>query len=253
MNIAIVIPTFNRQKKLFRLLKSIEENEYPYKTVFIMADNKDYSTVDFVMKFDWNMKLCTGVSDDQKFVSGIWNYWFEKYYQMYDAALLLVDDVELYPNTIEEAVRGFKNTYGESTDGVIGLAQECPGHSEYTYKPYGQVLIGRDFIERYKKVNNQVWCPDYLHFYPDQEMYEYASSLGKFKLAETAVLKHYHPAFIFSEMDKTHPIVRGDILKKDRDTFARRQIRGLVWGKSFERVNKHTLDEIYSNGSYQGD
>ena len=101
--------------------------------------------------------------------------------------------------------------------------------------PYGQVLIGKQFVNRYKKVNYQVCCPAYIHFYQDQELWCYAKSVNKFVFCKDATLIHYYPCKFKNEMDETHKIVRQPKIKqKDIETYKKRQSLNLIWGESWE-------------------
>lgn len=243
MRIAVVIPTYKRIKKLERCLDSVQKQTYRDFDVYIYCDNNDYETFEYFSnqsQTTWRKYSCIkmiGTNGKQEFVIGTWNNFFTNYYNRYDAVAWIVDDVELYPNYLRELANCMHQNFPD-LDGVIGAKQECPNHPEYTFKWYGQCLIGRKFIERYKDVDYKVCCPDYSHFYQDEEMWMFANELGKFKNCETAVLKHYHPAFVKEEVDDTHPLVRGRVKRVDDGTYAMRRKQGLVWGKSWELVNK---------------
>lgn len=243
MKIAVAIPTFQRPKKLKRLLDSLETQTYKDFHVIIFYDNNDHETCSYIKTLHYNFYISHVINDKQEFVIGSWNKVFKEIVNkhdfvgnfVFDCVQWLVDDVELTPNFLEQAVACLKAYYPD-TDGVIGTAQLCPGREDYTFKWYGQPLIGRKFIERYKDVDYKVCCPQYSHFFQDEEMWLYAKSLNKFENCEEAVLYHYHPAFKPEEMDSTHPIVRGKLMRQDRAIFDERQKRGLIWGKSWELI-----------------
>ena len=72
-------------------------------------------------------------------------------------------------------------------------------------------------------------------------MYDYAASINKFSCLNDALLYHYHPSFVTEERDDTHNIIRGGkVSPKSKDILTNtiRRQKGLVWGKSFELVNK---------------
>jgi len=245
MKLYIVIPTYKRVKKLKRCLDSILASDYSDWNVIVVADNQDVDSVVYVHSLK-HPKIETMVNTGHKFVIGSWNrFWTECWDREFDGMLGLCDDVELYPNTISEAVISHKK-YFQDVDGIVGLKQECPGHEEYTFKWYGQTLIGKKFAERFKEVNHIVHCPDYKHFYQDEELSEFAISLDKFAMSPKAVLKHYHPSFVKEEMDSTHNIIRKGRLspkKEDINIYEIRRSRNLIWGKSFELINKRNLNE----------
>ena len=237
MHLSIVIPTYKRVEKLTRCIESILKQTHQDFAIYPMCDNGDMKSFKELETLYRNHKnIFLFVALHHQYVMGCWNLFTKNSFNaIKDAMVWLVDDVELYPDCLEKAVKCFKNSY-KDTDGVVGLSQECPGHPEYTYKPYGQCMIGKKFIERYP--DNQVCCPDYTHFYQDEEMFEYATSLNKFVHCKDAILKHYHPGFCKSEMDSTHSIPRNTVIGKDRLTYAKRRVKGLIWGKSWELINR---------------
>lgn len=236
MKIAIVIPTYKRINKLKRCLESIYNQTYKEFDIFVYCDNNDSETYSWLIENHLD-KVKVNINRTQEFVIGSWNKFFSsEHLKFYDAVAWIVDDVELYPDYLERLVADMNRLFPD-LDGVIGATQVCPGRKEYTYKPYGQVLIGKKFIERYKEINYQVCCPDFNHFWQDCEMWEYATSLNKFYHSQGAVLKHYHPAFLSNEMDETHPLVRGKIKSQDDETYKKRKKLNLIWGREFTLIN----------------
>lgn len=237
MKVAVLIPTYKRQKKLTRCLQSLYDQTYKDFDIFVYFDNKDFDNfITFNMIIPYlppEHELNLIVNDKQEFVVGSWNKAFKELQDRYDAFLWCVDDVELEPNCLEEAVKCLETNYRDF-DGVVGIKQICPGNSSYTFKWYGQCLIGNRFVQRYTSVDYQVCCPAYLHFYQDEELWQYAKSLNRFTNCETAVLKHYHPAFLPEEMDETHPLVRGKVKKQDDATYRNRKKYNWVWGETWE-------------------
>ena len=250
MKILIGIATYQRTGKLQRCLDSIKASNYWNYEIVVVADNSDQAT-DQYLSANKNLFWDVVVQDRQGFVIGGWNRIVKDYFndmikewesettfveEPFDAFLGLVDDVELSEDTLEKAVQAHRFHFPDG-DGVVGLHQTCPGHPEYTFKWYGQTLMGRKFIERYREVDYQICCPYYKWSHQDEEMFQYANSLGKFKECPEASLRHYHPSFIAGERDSTHDIVRfGSDSPKlhDLQVFADRQKRGLIWGKDWE-------------------
>lgn len=258
MKILIGIPTYKRHEKLKKCLESIWNSTHKDIEVIVCCDGNDTSTYDFLKETYYKQDdqdipyynhpfLDIVVQPDFKYVIGAWNRIVKEnintIFRNYDVHvdtrfsgfMGLCDDIELYPDTIEEAVKTLKEVYPD-TDGVIGLKQECPGRLDYTFKWFGQTLMGREFIERYKPVNYQICCPAYKWAYQDEEMWEYAKSLGKFYECKESKLKHYHPSFLPEYVDETHKIVReGPNSPREHDLkiYERRKKLGLVWGKSF--------------------
>lgn len=252
MKILIGIPTFKRHVKLHKCLDSVFNSTYKNIEVVVCCDNNDNSSVDYLkeqyFKDGKNPFYDIIVQDSQKFVIGAWNRivseniaTIQRDYNInppieehFGAFLGLCDDIELWPDAIEQSVNRMKTMYPD-TDGVIGFNQVCPGRPDYTFKWFGQTLMGRKFIERYKLVDYQICCPAYKHFYQDAEMYEYTKSMGKFFECEHAIMNHLHPSFI-GNIDEAHNNIRfgeNSPKKHDDQMFERRQKLGLIWGKSF--------------------
>jgi glycosyltransferase involved in cell wall biosynthesis len=240
MHVSIVIPTFQRIKKLTRCLEAILQQTYTDFDINVFCDNGDTDT-DKYIKENYSTKydnIKSKVMEGKNLVIGCWNSFLKEALAnntFKEGFIGLCDDTELYPDCLEKAVACHKENFPD-TDGVVGISQECPGHPEYTWKPYGQTLMGRKFIERYP--DGQVCCVDYKFLYQDEEMHNFASSINKFVHCKEAILKHYHPAFCREEHDSTHEKSRGMNLGIDRMTYTKRKAQGLVWGKSFELINK---------------
>jgi hypothetical protein len=232
MKIAIGIAFHNRINKLERLLKSINNRNNVY--IFILCDNEiDYDNVTHLIK---NCPATILLNKEAQYVVKKWNWFYRNTINLdYIGFLNLVDDVELKEDTIEQAINYFLTNYPD-TDGIIGFNQECPNHPEYTFQPTGQTLIGSKFLKRYKEVDYQVCCPAYQQWYQDNETFQYAVKLGKFKFCKKATLLHYHPAFIKEEMDNTHFLIRIKILNEDRKIYMDRQSEGLIWGDSWKLI-----------------
>ena len=244
MKIAVVIPTYKRIKKLERCLKSLESQTYKDFWINVYADNNDSKTFNYINDSWTNKKTLDVIPTEmakQSFVIGCWNDFFYssikmpgvKGFRSYDAVAWIVDDVELYPNYLEELVKAMQTNFPD-LDGVVGAKQVCPDRNDYTFKYYGQVLLGKKFIERYKEVDYKVCCPAYKHFFQDEEMWIYANSLGKFVNCETAILNHYHPAFVPEELDETHNLIRDEVKKTDQIVHEIRTKKNLIWGKTWQ-------------------
>lgn len=230
LKVLVGIATYKRPKKLIRLLKSLENQTYQNFDVHIVFDNNDKESISSASGFNLNVSM--EVMDKPSYVIGCWNVCHN--IPNYDAHLMLCDDVELFPDCLDILVNEMEKRFAD-LDGVIGITQECPGRNDYTYKPFGQTLMGRKFIDRYKQVGYKVCCPFYTHFWQDQEMWEFMTSLRKTYHSKEAKLYHYHPSFKPEEMDKTHSIVRSNgVYEKDLLVFKRRQLQGKLWGRSFE-------------------
>jgi len=236
--ILIAIPTYKRIKKLQRLLRSLERQTYKDWEAVAIVDNNDMDTVVDLKYLSGHIKVL--VQPEHKFVIGAWNRAIKEVFDLgsYNYFCGLCDDVELEPDTLEQAVKKHKQNFLDG-DGVIGLNQDCPGHPNYTFKWFGQTLMGRKFIRRYG--DNDLCCPDYKHFYQDEEMWEFAKSNGLIAICPEALIHHYHPSFILDEVDETHGIIRiGPKSPKDHDIKMRaeRKARNYLWGRDFNLVGE---------------
>lgn len=240
MKLLIGIATYQRIEKLKRLLESLKKQTYDNFIISVICDDKDFETEKYIRSLeDYKLgHIGVTVQDSRRYVIGAWNTCVQGYvntFADFDGFIGLCDDVELFPNCFEMLVWTMQKRFPDY-DGVIGISQECPGRPDYTYKPYGQTLMGRKFIERYREAGYQICCPYYKHFYQDEEMWKYATSLGKAYHSLDAKLNHYHPGFKPEEKDNTHFIVRtGGVQQGDTAIFNRRQSEGKLWGRTWEQ------------------
>jgi len=148
-----------------------------------------------------------------------------------DAMMYLSDDVEFFQDTLENAITEYEKHF-PNFDGVLGLNQVNIPDSQALQSAFG--IIGKNFINYFS--NKQVWCPSYYRFYGDRELWLFAKSINKFKFCEEAKIFNNHPAFT-GEIDYTHKEVR-KYLRQDRIMYEKRQSKNLIWGKTFELINK---------------
>jgi len=139
-----------------------------------------------------------------------------------DAVMLLNDDQELYPDCIEKAITALKDKFSD-TDGIIGIRQEHEGTR------YAITFIGHKFCERFP--NHAIFCPDYINYHNDEELFTFAQSIEKFHFCPEAVAIHHMPK------DKTREAMHST-REQDKETWEKRQAQGLIWGKQFEVIRK---------------
>lgn len=244
IHLSIVIPTYQRPGKLKRCLDSLAKSIYKNFTVYIFCDNHDVETFKWIneIRQDYSFGIYSLLNSKQEFGPGSWNKYYrltfkDGYFPETDAVLNLVDDTEVLPETLSNGLACLLKNYPD-LDGVIGLAQICPEHENYTFKYFGQTIIGAKFIrDRYYMVDYQVCCPQYKFLYQDEELYMFANGLGKFKECPEAVIKHYHPGFIPSEKDNTHGLSRTNEVKNhDKAIYEKRKLNKFCWGKTFQVV-----------------
>lgn len=236
MKILIGIVSYMRHIKLNRLLTSIYKSNFKNFDIFIAYDNNDWDSA--IRIAHSKFRHTAFIRDKHCYIGGNWNHLINHGMNAYphikfDAFLPLVDDIELFPDCLDKLVDDMTLLYPD-TDGIIGITQE---DKQRSFVPAGQCLIGKKFIERFKAINYQVYCPDYTHWFIDSELHEYACSLNKFALSSNAKLIHYNPSVYKEEQDETHKITRSEIMRIDKETRRKRVEKGLTWGKSWERVN----------------
>ena len=131
------------------------------------------------------------------------------------------DDQEYYPSCISIAAGTLISRFPD-LDGMVGIRQEHGGTI------YAITLIGRAFVNRFR--SRAIFCPDYTNYYQDQELYEYAKSVGKFYFCEKAVAIHHMPG------DETRAAMNST-REEDKRVWATRREKGLLWGSSFNQIN----------------
>lgn len=95
------------------------------------------------------------------------------------------------------------------------------------------IAVGKDFLARFP--SQQLYCPDYWHFYADTELGLYAKEEGKFIFAEEARLELVHPN-TGAAPDYTYRMSRV-FFKEDTILWRERQSRGWLWGRNFELLS----------------
>ncbi len=148
-----------------------------------------------------------------------------------DAMCYINDDILFLDDTLKVILDEFPNRFPDY-DGVMGLRQINLPDDQAVEGAFG--VIGKTYAKRFP--DKKVFCPDYHRFYGDFELWQFAKSLNKFHFCREAGIEHLHPAFGGTE-DETHKEVR-KFLPNDKQTFRMRQAKGLLWGKSWELLNK---------------
>jgi len=218
MHIDVVIPTWNRIEKLRNAVDSVTASSYEDVSVFIIVDGnkKVFETVsawpDENVRIFFNEKNIDWVKSMNRGLR-----------HTTDAAIYAGDDITFDQDCIEKAVDLLKQKAG---DALIGLRQKKMG------SPTSFGLIGRRFITHFP--NNQVFCPDYIHYGGDSEIARYVRSAGKYFLSPTVGVTHHRgPA------DETYRLT---ISKKtgtrDNFYFKKRREMGLIWGNSFKLISE---------------
>jgi len=231
MRIEIAIPTLNRHEKLLKCLGSIDEAkkqipDYKLFTYVYFSSKLEYELIDQALKnYNW---IFTRLIDNYN-ASEFWNNHFKEHQA--DITFLSNDDVLFSPQSLKNSIDSM-NKYFPDLDGVIGLYQENIPLEEQCKCAFS--AIGIKFMDRFP--NRKVFNEQYKRFFLDQELYEYASKIGKHYFDMNSPLIHLHPSYSNYKADKTHSEVR-KFLKEDQKIYNLRKEQKLLWGENFNLIN----------------
>lgn len=226
MTFDIVIPTYKRKDKLIRLLKSIPDKK-EYK-VFVYFDNQDIETyyeIDKLLPDIYYKYVCP-----YKFQAfGIWNHHLQNNFYS-DIFVYICDDAELFPDTLENVEKHFVEKFPD-TDGIVTFKQ---ANIQGTDSAMG--CVGYKFAQRYPRW--QVFNPNYISFFADTDLGDYAKKLGRFYYGEDCLINHYHPGAYKEEVDETHKIIRGQDKVIDAKINRIRKEKGLLYPINLEMIDR---------------
>lgn len=140
------------------------------------------------------------------------------------SVLFATDDLLFHPDCLITALRAMKKMFNGS-DGIVGLNQLQRGEPKGRKYAFG--LIGEDFVKRFP--DNQIFCPDYIHFNGDRELGIYSKSIDKLFYCEQAQVDHIRL------QDNTTALGK-QVYMRDKLIFKERQQKGFLWGKNFHRI-----------------
>lgn len=224
--IDIVCPTLNRSEKLHNCIRSILDSNLPkdylknYIRIYIYV-NTVQEQATYIQEFNCFPFIRVDLVKDYC-VPSFWNTHLNKM----SANLMITcnDDITFEKDTLNNIL----NYYYCSDDHILGLNQcniEGALDSAFT-------VIPKNYACNFD--NCAVFCPDYKRFYADKELGEYAKSINQFIFAEDCKINHFHGSFYGK--DSTHLLVR-KYLNNDKQTYLKRQKRGLLWGKDKTLIN----------------
>lgn len=222
MNFEIVIPTYKREEKLRKCLASIPKQDNV--NIQLCFDNNDIGTWEKFTK-EYPNSICM---QEKAQAFGIWNWYLQGVFAA-DIFVYLCDDTELYPDTLINIEKHFVEKFPD-TDGVVTFNQVNIDGSDSAMG-----CIGRKFAARY--TNKQCFCPDYVSFYADSELGDYAKKLNKFHFGEDCRINHYHPGF-YKNADEAHRAIRGKDKQIDIKVNKIRRDKRLLWGESFTLIGR---------------
>lgn len=203
----IVVPTYNRPLEIARFLESAQKVEVPVGWV-----------VNTRVRYGGKPEALTGI------VNGLVQE------SSADVVMVLADHLVMHSDCLINCMDYFNN----DLDLMVGLRIEncpiTPGVSEYCF-----FAVGKEFISRFP--DRQIFCPDYWHFYADNELGRYANEIGKFIWAEDAKVTTYHPNVGNAEKDETYWASRKNIAQ-DKQINSIRKTKGLLWGRDLTLTTK---------------
>ena len=92
-------------------------------------------------------------------------------------------------------------------------------------------LFGRKFADHFP--NRQVFCPDFIHYGSDSELWRTVNELGKF-----AFIAHRPSSVNHARIkDETWRMARGS-RRRDHELYFKREEMGLRWGIDFKLIAK---------------
>ena len=228
MKIDIVIPTYNRLRKLTTCLNSIKTNLVSKCTVYVYFSNTDEletMTTHYGM-YPW---IKYRHYKPEFHAAEFWN----SHLKTCDADIFmyLTDDVQLHPGCISTARTRYLLNF-PNFNGVLGLNQaNFPPNVRACQSAFG--MIGKNYYNQFP--DNGVFCPDYYCMYVDSEMELLARKNNRFFFSQEAKLSHFHPAVDPSYMDATNNHIRR-FVGKDNEVWKERRRQGLLWGNDFELI-----------------
>ena len=225
LNARIVIPSKGRIAKLETCLNSLFLSIADKSNIFITLS---FSVISEYEHFYSLLRHFDNISFECVTEYRVPDFWNRHLQNLKESCLIyLNDDVEIFKDTLDIALNDFERHFSD-TDGLLGLTQANIHDIHKCQTAFG--VIGRKYADRFP--NRQVYPIMYERFFGDQEMWLYANKINKFKLSR-ASLNHYHASLDRTQEDATHRDVR-KYLAQDKQTFAQRQSKQLLWGNSFE-------------------
>lgn len=226
MKLDVVIPTYQRQEKLFRGIESI------------VIARKECHTIEVILHIYFSIKKdmeeCIGMQAKKDWIkyhllteefkaSTFWNDHLRT--MEADALCYLTDDVELDKDCL---INGWESLSDVEFDGVVGFKMSNATDGQPCEAAFG--MLGRKYAERFPA--RDVFCPEYWCFFCDSELEEYAKSIDKFYFNKQAILQHAHPSFTNEKPDATHTWHRRHSME-DHAVRNFRKKKKILWGRSY--------------------
>lgn len=217
MKVTVIIPTCSgsRIELLIQTVESIQAGSYKNVHPVIVADG--------------NQKIYETANKQLRHVSVIlnktrrdWVFSINRVLKEFDSEYYIYasDDLIFPPDCIKTAMMAMKRHFPDG-DGVISTGRK--GRCAFG-------LIGNKLVSHFPK--REVFCPDFIHFCSDSELFRTVKELGKIAyLPEEFRVKH------FRRKDETWRLARR-VRGGDREVFHKRQAKGYKWGIDFNLVTR---------------
>lgn len=218
MKVLIIIPSCcsERTPMLIKTVESIQAGSYKNVHPVIVADgnpkifkvaNERLHNVSVILnkkRMDWVFSVNRVLKE------------FDSDYYIYAS-----DDLFFPPDCIKYAMIKMQERFPDGFGVIsIGKKHRCA---------FG--LFGRKFADHFP--DRQVFCPDFIHYGSDSELWRTVSKLGKFSFIahRPSSVNHARPK------DKTWRISRA-VRSRDHAIYFKREEMGLRWGIDFKRIAK---------------
>jgi len=219
MKVVIAIPTcsFERFPLLKQMVKSIQAGTYKNIHPIIIADGspriyeaarnqlKNVSVLLNKKRIDWVASMNNTLKA------------FDSDFYIYAS-----DDLIFPEDCIENAMKTMQKRFPDGF-GLVTIGKK-------NRSAFG--LIGRRLVEHFP--NRQVFCPDFIHYGGDSELYLAVEKLGIFAYPPERESQVLHARM----KDETWRLARG-IRARDREIYMKRRKRNWKWGVDFNLVTKN--------------
>jgi len=212
MRIAYIFPSRERVKKYFNCLNNICDNSMSddYEIISAFDTGDIYMNNDDVrerLKEYPRVIYFYGTSDGK---IGAINRELDKISPDADIICCHSDDMRFTETGFDDIIR--------EHCGADDYVHFPDGHANEKLSTYS--IMGRDYFERF----GYIYHPDYISVYADNEQYDVAKILGRYKYVNRNILRHEHPIWGYGEADpllkKTEDPVN---YQKDHQTYLRRK------------------------------
>lgn len=217
MKIIIAIPTCSPER-IPGLIKAVES-----------IQGGSYKNVHPVILVDGNLGMCEVLNKQLHNVSIIsnrermdWVFSVNRIFKEFDSEYYIYasDDLFFPPGCIEYAMIKMRQRFPDGFGVIsIGKKHKCA---------FG--LLGRKFIEHFP--DRQVFCPDYVHYGSDSELWRTVNKLGKFDYLRHRPSSVAHPRIVYDETKEMAEENR----TKDQAIYRKREEMGLNWGIDFKLI-----------------